>query len=253
MRRNVTKRIAVFLAVLFAVSSQTVFTAGATEGSTPVTGGGGITIDGYYDDWESVPKTKIDWNNYQGSGVVTHEGAALMDGENLYVYFKANLDYPQKILQKNDLRIKINGQQYNLKVLPVDKNGNKLEESNPDLANGIYTDYAVFLENRNWSKYNDGYVKVGGSVAYTVTKDGNGTKTTGDAIEFSMDVEKVADVLNIKADSMKEISIQNLFFGGTVWIEMVGSPTYAAMFFIIALPIVFAGYYNYSKRRKGMA
>lgn len=250
MRR--AKRIVAAAFALMMISSQLVYTVAAAEGTTPGMDGTGIVIDGYYDDWENVPKTEIDWGHRHDESLITHEGAAVRDGNTLYVYFKSNLDYSKQILEKDNLRIKVNGMEYQMKVLPVDASGNKLTENNPDLANGIYTNYGVFLENRNWSDFNSGEVRTDLGVTYTVAKDADGKRTTGDAIEFAIDLERLAKILKIKVDDVREIGIQNLFFGGDKWIEYVGSPTYAVLFFLIALPIVMAGFYKYSKNKKGM-
>lgn len=250
MRR--AKRIVAAVLAVIAVSSQMTYTVVAAEGTTPGMDGTGIVIDGYYDDWMDVPKTEIDWGHRNDETLITHEGAAVRDGNTLYVYFRANPDYSKKVLEKDNLRIKINGSEYQMKVLPVDANGNKQWESNPDLANGIYTSYGVFLENRNWADFNSGEVRVDLDVAYTVAKDAAGKRTAGDAIEFSIDLEKLAKVLRLKVDNIREIGIQNLFFGGDKWIESVGSPTYAVLFFLIALPMVAAGFYKYSKNKKGL-
>lgn len=250
--RRTKKIVAAVLALVMMISSQMIYTVAAAETGTTPGIDGGMVIDGYYDDWESVPKTEIDWGHRNDGTLISHEGAAVRDGNTLYVYFRANPAYSKKVLEKDNLRIKINKTEYQMKVLPVDANGNKQWESNPDLANGVYTSYGVYLENKNWNDFNSGEVRVDLDVAYTVTKDASGKRTAGDAIEFSIDLEKLAKVLNIKVDNISEIGIQNLFFGGDKWIETVGSPTYTVLFFLIALPIVVAGFYKYSKNKKGL-
>lgn len=242
--KNLKKIIVAVFAVML-ISSQITSTV-AAAGATPGMNGTGIVIDGYYDDWDSVPKTIIEWGNKKGEDV-NHEGALLRDDDTLYVYFGLNEKYTSEILRKSSNSLKINGQSYILSVLPITDWGGRGEpDDDKELPNGIHTKYGVFIEDRMAG----GLTNVGIDVAYTVYKDGSGKRQAGDCLEFSIDLEKLGKIINVEPDAMKEISIQNTFLGG--WVESVGSPTYAALFFLIALPIVMAGFYKYSRKKKGM-
>lgn len=245
MKRS--KKIVAAVMAMILISSQMILTVAAAGGKTPRMSGGGIVIDGHYDDWNNVPKTIIEWGNMDGKAV-NHEGALLFGGDMLYVYFGLNEKYITDILRKGSNYLKVNGQQRGLRVLPVTPGGDRLEsDDDKDLPGGIHTQYAVYIE--DWS--NGGWTKIGTDVAYTVYKDGSGKRKMGDCLEFSIEVDKLAKVLNMKPDQIREISIQNTFLGG--WVSMVGGSTYALLFFMMALPIVIAGFYRYSKNKKGMA
>lgn len=242
-----TKKIIATVLAMILISSQMILTVAAAGGKAPRMSNGGIVIDGYYDDWRNVPKTIIEWGNMDGPAV-NHEGALLFGDDELYVYFGLNKKYITDILRKSSNYLKVNGKTYVLKVLPVDSNGYPLSsDDDRDLPGGIHTQYAVFIEDN----MNGGFTKIGTDVAYTVYKDGSGKKTMGDCLEFSMNIKQLADVLRIKPDEIREVSIQNTFLGG--WVSMVGGSTYALLFFLMALPIVMVGFYRYSKNKKGMA
>lgn len=245
-----------FLAISLAVILfflQSSVTAQASEGTLPNYDKETIVIDGYYDDWANLPKTKIDWDNQDNQNVLCHEGAILRKDNLLYVYMKSHIDYRKQVLEKSNLEIKTNlssnGRQ--LKILPVDDKGNKLVESNPDLPNGIYKNYGVFVDSYKWPLAQNGVAPVGDMVAYTVKKDAKGKRTTGDAIEFIIDLERLAYAWDVNVDDITEISIKNHYLGER-WIRAVGSPTYAVVFFLIALPMVIVGYRGYEKKKRGV-
>ena len=83
---------------------------------------GGITIDGYYDDWEGIPKTMITY--YSNNQLCNNHAALVRDGEYLYLYVEMHPLYSSSI-PIDAYYLHVNGKQlpFFLRYPTADRNG----------------------------------------------------------------------------------------------------------------------------------
>ena len=62
---------------------------------TPVFAADEIVIDGYYDDWERIPKTHVSYGSHNEQE--KHEAAVVMGDEYLYAYVRVSDFYESQI------------------------------------------------------------------------------------------------------------------------------------------------------------
>lgn len=165
---------------------------------------GGVQIDGMYDDWESYPKTVLEYHGY-----TSHYGQMFTDGEYIYAHFKAADNYTTHItITRWELRI--NGKDYAFRMLPVDGNGQVIGTDSPSQP-GEYTNRKIFFD-YSWNNICDS------QVVYTIYSDGR-----GDDIEFRLSLESLAKYTGIPVDQMGTISIGHTNLGG--YVTTAGSST----------------------------
>lgn len=200
--------------------------SGGTEGGDIIVTGG-VQIDGMYDDWEGYPKTVLQYFEY-----TSHYGQMFTDGEYIYAHFKAADNYTSHIaITRWELRI--NGQDFALRMLQVNNNGEVIS-TDPPTRPGEYMDRKVFFD-YGWNTECDS------QVAYTIYDDGR-----GDDIEFRISLEKLAEYTGIPVDQMGTISIGHTNLGG--YVTTAGSSTGPVAGVMVAAMLAL----TYFKKKKEM-
>lgn len=181
--------------------------------------GGGLLIDGYYEDWNNIPHTEI---TYEGNNKTNnHTGALFMGEEYIFGHYKMNRLYTSYI-QVHSMQIQINGTQYMLQMLPIDAQGNiDWSASNQKLQNGIYTNFAVYLSGVPGSSSH--YNKVGQG-AMTIYDSSHSESTPGDEVEFSISFQRLEELTGLKPAEIREIKLYNPNIGHE-WLTCVGTST----------------------------
>ncbi len=197
-------------------------------------------VDGYYDDWERVPKTLISYGSHNTGGTVNeyHRGAMVVSGDYLYVQVTMSDLYQQQI-PVDELLLTINGrtQAFILRK----RNGNNTINWSPEvysLSPGIHQDIGIF--------YRDGGQVALGEAAITIS---NGSPN--DSFEFRMkikDLEKLYGFSDgtISNGAMIQFYSPNI---GPDKITVVGTSTGTYIGITLCLSVVLAALWG-QKRRK---
>lgn len=170
-----------------------------------------IQIDGYYDDWERIPKTKISYGSHNSREM--HEAAVVMGEEYLYAYVRLSELYQTQI-PVSEYRLTVNGKTVVLSILGKDDAGNVNWGVNPyQLSVGIYKDeFGMF--------HRDNIKQSLGEVAVTITND-----LPNDALEFRMRLDVLEELYGFPAGTIKNganISFCNPNLG-TQSVELLGT------------------------------
>lgn len=191
---------------------------GETGGDLEV--GSDITIDGYYEDWNSVPHTEITFGDQDKAN--SHIGSVYLGEDYMYVHYKLNRLFTSHI-RVDYMEFKINDKRYLLKVLPVDASGNyeaNRENQIQSLGEGTYTDYGVFLcDVPNAENY---YNNMNGQAAITIYANPRTEQTPGDEIEFSLSYDRLEELTGIKRSEIRKVELYNPHLG-TQWLTCVGT------------------------------
>jgi hypothetical protein len=181
-----------------------------------------ISIDGYYDDWESMPKTDIYYNKNH-----TNSGSLVKDDNYIYLFVEMN--------PKNKSQIPLTG--INLTV--NNQNSCQLFISYPNsdgttdwskdvnrLSAGIYTGLAPFTYYPNNAL---------GDVAVEIS-----TGSTGDRLELRVDIGKLEQNMGLDEGTINsgaDIKV-NLYNVGNQELEVVGVSTGANLCILVSLAAV---------------
>lgn len=147
---------------------------------------GSIQIDGYFDDWESVPKAKVGYGSH--NGWEEHEVALLTDGEYLYGYVRMSGLYGQRI-PIDQYWIMINGRAmaHAIRGCNADGTPNHMKQL-VEVKEGIYKEgYAFF--GSNWEK--------SGDVAICITEG-----RPNDTLEFAMSLKDLERLYGFKEGTL---------------------------------------------------
>lgn len=181
---------------------------------------GGITIDGYYDDWEGIPKTMITY--YSNNQLCNNHAALVRDGEYLYLYVEMHPLYISSI-PIDAYYLHVNGKQlpFFLRYPTADRNGIDWGKNVNLSKDGIYTGLSPFTYYPAYSW---------GDAAVTVSSG-----DPNDRFEVRMKISEVEKLMGLEqgtiASGVKvEVTMPNVG-GGKV--TMVGTSTGA--FFSILL------------------
>ena len=215
-KKNTREKLSAIFFALF------VLTAGMTLAmSFDAKAAGKIAIDGYYDDWEGVPKTMITY--YSNNQLCNNEAALLRDDEYLYLYVEMHPLYgsPMPI---DAYYIHINGKQLIFFMRYPTADGNGIDWGrNVNLSqNGIYTGLSPFT---NYPAYS------WGEAAVTVSSG-----TPNDRMEIRMKISEIEKLMGlaqgtINSGAKVEVTMPNVG-GGSV--TNVGTST-GAWFSIILM------------------
>jgi len=172
---------------------------------------GGTSIDGYYDDWEGIPKTKITWDSHNANEI--HEAAVVMDEEYLYAYVQLN-DLYQPHIPVSEYTIVINGKTNIFNIQVKDASGAPNWAVDPlKLPDGTYVEeLGVF--NRNMPNYSLG------DAALKITQD-----TPNDALEFRIKLSVLEELYGFPEGTIvngAQIETYNPHLGPQ-GVELVGS------------------------------
>lgn len=181
-----------------------------------VSGGGALAIDGYYDDWQGVPKTKISYGSHNAAGTVYeyHKGAILVSGDYVYVHICMNDLYQQQI-PVDELKLTINGveRSFIIRMRNADNTIN-WDSAVYSLSDGIHSDLGIF--------YRDGAYMALGEAAVTVSE-----VAPNDSFEFRMKISDLELLYGLEPGTI-ENGVKLEFYSpniGPEKVSVVGSST----------------------------
>lgn len=173
----------------------------------------GLAVDGYYTDWSGYPETKI---TYLGNNTkAVHIGQMAVEGDRLYAHFSMNDLYTSQ-MKIQIWNLQINGNTYPLQILPVTGNGD-IDWSNSQTKWGAGT-------HNNFDVFVGYYPSCAGDVAFTVYDDAYTMESKGDEIEFSISLDRLAEITGVPVDRMSTIRLSNPNIGAE-GVEISGTPT----------------------------
>lgn len=208
--------------------------------------GSGIVIDGYYRDWENIPHIELTHGGNEKAN--NHIGAITMGEDAVYVHYKLGKLY-EKAIRLDYMEFMINGVSYDLRILPVDENGNIVKDIKiEDLAAGTYTNFGIFLSDNSGRINNE---KVGGSMALKIYEVPRTEQSPGDEVEFSISYERLEALTGLKATELRDVKIRNNSIGEQ-WITCVGTSSGPWLGIAISVAAAVVLYYILAgkKRRK---
>lgn len=208
----------------------------AVPGS-PVYAAEEIQIDGYYDDWEQIPKATMSYGSHNNKE--KHEGAVVMGEEYLYVYVRLSELYSSQI-PVNEYYITVNGKTVVLYILGKDEKGNVNPDFNPYLlTNGTYMNEIGLF-------HRDNVTTSLGDAALTIT-DG----TPNDTLEFRIPLSVLEELYGYAEGTIKngaEVSFYNPNLGAER-IKLVGTSSGAVVGTVLCVASVGVALF-FSKKRK---
>lgn len=208
------KKILVFcsvISILSAAFSVSTYAAKKDSVDAKTIQSSGITIDGYYDDWEDKPMSMLTWN--ENNGTAHHDVSLLKDDNYIYIYVKLHPS-TNKTMPVDAIYLSINNKEYQLFVRYANaKNtvdwGHQINLSKNGKITGLHP----------FTYYPDNSL---GDAAITVSK-GN----PNDRMEIRINIKDLEKVMNltegtINNGSQIKLSMPNVG-GGTV--ELLGTST----------------------------
>ena len=196
-----------------------------------------ITIDGYYDDWEGIPKTMITY--YSNNQLCNNQAALVRDGEYMYLYVEMHPLYSSSI-PIDAYYLHVNGKQlpFFLRYPTADRNGIDWGKNVNPSKDGIYTGLSPFTYYPAYSW---------GDAAVTVSSG-----DPNDRLEVRMKISEVEKLMGLEQGTIAsgakvEVTMPNVG-GGKV--TMVGTSTGA--FFSILLMAGAVVLFGLLGKRKGL-
>lgn len=209
----------------------------AVPTGAPSQGKTSFVIDGYYDDWEGIPKTKISYGSHNREEY--HEAALVTDGDYLYAYVRM-CDLYHSQIPVNEYYLTINGVTKAFNILGCDSEGNVDYRLNVyRLPYGRYaTGLGVF--------YRDNKAKALGEAALTITEG-----FPNDTLEFRISLSVLEELYGLQKGTIAngsgiEFYNPNL---GSEKVVMVGTSTGTVVGIALCVASVGAVLF-YRKRRK---
>lgn len=196
--------------------------------------GGDIQVDGYFMDWEGYPTTSIGYGNTNDNA--NHHAQIVVQGDSLYVHVKMSDLYGSQ-MQCQQWNISINGgSSIPLEIWGVDDSG-KINWSSPN-GQGIHNNLGVFLN------YNRDTLT--GNAAMTIYENNH---SQGDEIEFSVDINAIADAFGISREEIRTITLNNPNIGSAS-ITVAGTSTGPFIGIAITLLASVAAYFIITRKSK---
>ncbi len=199
-----------------------------------------IPIDGYFDEWENIPKTPWYYNSLQEDQ--WHYAAAVVTGEYIYCYVET-ADFYSGLLPEVYFRISINGKSVVLRLYYSDMDGNIDYSKWGDLNHlpaGVNTGISVFA----------GYYPVYnvGDAAIEVSD-----MLSGDRLEMRIKISDLESILNLpEGSTVNGGRIQ--FYSpmlGRQKVEIVGTSTGSLLGIGISLVFICGAAWLRNRRNRG--
>ena len=192
--------------------------------------GGAIVINGYYDDWEGIPKTLITYGSNQDSENIReyHQGAIVVSEGKVYIYVKMS-DYYNAQIPLTELYLSIGGISKAFQIRGVNSDGSINWGTNVyNLSEGIHNEFGIF--------YRDGGNKTLGDVAVTIAGAGS-----GDTFEYSMSISELEKLYGLEKGTIENGAMLEFYSPniGADRVTTVGTST--APYIGIALCIIAVG------------
>lgn len=208
---------------------------------TPPVVTAGLAIDGYYADWSGYPQTEI---TYLGNNTkAVHIGQMAVDGDRLYAHFAMNDLYTSQ-MRIQIWNLQINGNTYPLQILPVTGSGDiDWQNSETKWGEGTHGNFDVFVGY---------YPSCEGKVAFTIYDEAHTMEGKGDEIEFSISLDRLAEITGVPVDQMSTIRLSNPNIGAE-GVEISGTPTGPWLGALAALLIASVYLAKRRKEEKGLS
>lgn len=204
----------------------------------------GIVYDGMYGDWDYYPHQLIQYSTPGGKGGDA-EGALYVDGDTLFGHVKETVNYD--VNPFNPFYIRINeDEDKTIGFMPVTVNENGDISKTPELNNlepGTYEFYLWDLKSSiDVTNISDENAPIYGKMHVTV-------KEGGSEMEYTIDLEKLAQHFDMDANDMKMIQA-NYIVIGSEWISIAGTSTAPVMGIVVCgIPVLAALWYRKKKAR----
>lgn len=171
----------------------------------------GISIDGYFDDWEDKPMSVLTWNNNNGNAF--HDVSLIKDEEFIYIYLGMHPSYHSE-LPVNAIYLSINNQECQLFVRYAN------DKNTVDWSREVKLNHAgTYLDLHPFTYYPDNAL---GDAAATIY-NGN----TRDQLEIRISIKELEKVMGLKEGTINtgsQIKLRMPNVGGGT-IELVGTST----------------------------
>lgn len=203
--------------------------------------GDGILIDGYYDDWDGIPKTSISWGDYNGQ--FHHEGAMIRDDDSIYVYLETHKKYSSQI-PLSHLLFTVDGRDARVFLHFVNQSGTGPDWSRGgelyNLSRGIHLGLAPFADYPTYPR---------GTAAVTIGRNDN--QTGGDKLEFAISIHELALIAGVDASKITNGGAVTLYVSdlGPQKLTIVGTSTGTYLGVVICI-LAAAGVFVRRKHRK---
>lgn len=197
-----------------------------------------IQIDGYYADWEMIPKATMSYGSHNGKEA--HEGAVVMGDEYLYVYVRIS-DLYQSQIPVNNYSLTVNDKTIVLDILGKDREGR------------VDYSYGVYQMSNGTHIYELGLFPQGnasfsvGDVAVTIA-NGN----PNDTLEFRIKLSVLEELYGFDKGVIKNgasISFRNPNLGAQS-ISLVGASSGAILGAVLCVASVGGALFFYKKRKQ---
>lgn len=204
------------------------------EEETPVVpGGGSVSVDGSYSEWDSIPHGEITWTG--SGGTCNNNGALFLEGETLYAHLQAHDLFRQQMPVKY-MELTVNQKKIPITVSTVTAN-NEIGWGNVTNLPVGTTMLGVF--------FNDYPKRFFGNAAVTVYQADH---SKGGEIEFAVSLEALSEISGIPVESMKEFKLYNPGLGKDIIVAQ-GTSTGPVVGIVICFSAT-AGCYFYKKRKQ---
>lgn len=225
-KRKIALAVVCMLLVMFMTIPVRAFAADNDDVPLQTTGTAvtGISIDGYYDDWEDKPMSMLTWNS--NNGTAHHDVSLLKDEEYIYIYLRMHPSY-QSPIPIYAINLSINGQTCQMFLGHMNSQNTTDWGRYVDLShNGRYTDLHPFTYYPNNSL---------GNAAVTVSKG-----SINDRFEIRVSIKDLEKVMGLKAGTINsgsqiKLNMPNVG-GGTV--ELMGTSTGTVIGILLCVGVV---------------
>ncbi len=189
----------------------------------------GITYDGIYTDWDYYPHQLVQYSTSGGVGEDA-EAALYLDGTTLYGHVLSTLHMNEKEFQPFTIRFNEDDEKaIGFRLVAVDEEGNINFDAKLDgLDAGNYEFYLWDLESGSTAtNINEEGAPIFGKMYMTINKTADGVSVS-DEVEYQVDLEKLAEYLDLEVSDMKMIQANYINIGGE-WVTIAGTSSGAVM------------------------
>lgn len=204
-------------------------------------GSGIISLDGYFDDWDSIYHQDITYGSYNGTGV--HNGALYPDGNMLFGHIKMNDQYGAQ-MPLNAMTLVINGGQGSVQFSANIRDADYNNTWNSKIYNmdvGISENVALFSDNYPQKYLGDAVLHVYDS-----------SHSEGDAYEFGISLETISQLTGIPVESMTQFELVLPNIGNAI-IASYGSSTNPVLYLLICIGSIGVGSFYFRRKKQGTA
>lgn len=182
--------------------------------------GNGMTIDGYFDDWEMLPKTEFSYNKNQ-----VNYASFIMDGSYIYVYYAMNPK--NKWIPLDGINIDVNGVTSQMFVRYANSDGTvDWSKDVSNLSGGIHNQLSTFTY---------GYNNTLGSAAVHIA-DSN-------KLELRISIETLEEALGLEPGTISNGSTLSLKLpnlgNGEIVMEGVSTGSITGIIITLGLALIF--------------